>query len=85
MAASLLVVGGIGRAQRRAPTLVIDNSFTLKTSDPGRAFDPTASMIDRAIYDTLFTYKGDDLAHPIPLLVSIVEGEPERRRRSPSS
>ncbi len=49
---------------------MIDNSFTIKTSDPGRAFDPTASMIDRAIYDTLFTYKGDDLAHPIPLLVS---------------
>ena len=49
---------------------MIDNSFTIKTSDPGRAFDPTASMIDRALYDTLFTYKGDDLAHPIPLLVS---------------
>src|SRR5204862_4254080 len=48
----------------------IDNSFTLKTSDPQRAFDPTGSIIDRAIYDTLFTYKGGDLAHPIPLLVS---------------
>ena len=31
---------------------------------------PTASLVDRAIYDTLFTYKGGDLAHPIPLLVS---------------
>ena len=51
-------------------TLVVDNSFTIKTSDPQRAFDPTASIVDRAIYDTLFTYKGDDLAHPIPLLVS---------------
>jgi peptide/nickel transport system substrate-binding protein len=57
-----------GRAA--APTLVIDNSFTLKTSDPGRAFDPTGSIVDRAMYDTLFTYKRDDLAHPIPLLVS---------------
>ena len=53
-----------------APTLVIDNSFTLKTADPQRAFDPTGSIIDRAIFDTLFTYKGSDLAHPIPLLVS---------------
>jgi peptide/nickel transport system substrate-binding protein len=53
-----------------APTLVIDNSFTLKTTDPQRAFDPTGSIIDRAIFDTLFTYKGSDLAHPIPLLVS---------------
>jgi peptide/nickel transport system substrate-binding protein len=51
-------------------TLVVDNSFTIKTSDPQRAFDPTASIIDRALYDTLFTYKGGDLANPIPLLVS---------------
>ena len=51
-------------------TLVIDNSFTIKTSDPQRAFDPTASIVDRAIYDTLFTYRGSDLAHPVPLLVS---------------
>src|SRR5262249_59201314 len=42
----------------------------IKTSDPGRAFDPTASLVDHAIYDTLFTYRGDDLAHPVPLLVS---------------
>lgn len=51
-------------------TLVIDNSFTIKTTDPQRAFDPTASIVDRGIYDTLFTYQKDDLAHPIPLLVS---------------
>ena len=50
-------------------TLVVDNSFTLKTTDPQRAFDPTGSIIDRAIYDTLFTYNKGDLAHPIPLLV----------------
>ena len=52
-----------------APTLVVDNSFTIKTSDPQRAFDPTASIIDRAIYDTLFTYNKGDLTTPIPLLV----------------
>jgi peptide/nickel transport system substrate-binding protein len=52
-----------------APTLVIDNSFTIKTTDPQRAFDPTGSLIDRALYDTLFTYKGGNLANPIPLLV----------------
>ncbi|MBV8065934.1 MAG: ABC transporter substrate-binding protein [Actinobacteria bacterium] len=51
-------------------TLVVDNSFTIKTSDPQRAFDPTGSLIDRALYDTLFTYKGGDLSNPIPLLVS---------------
>src|SRR5271170_4462489 len=69
LAASVLVADG-ATARVSAPTLVIDNSFTIKTSDPGRAFDPTASMIDRAIYDTLFTYKGGNLAVPVPLLVS---------------
>ncbi len=69
VAASLLVAGASAH-RSSAPTLVIDNSFTIKTSDPGRAFDPTASMVDRAMYDTLFTYKGDNLATPIPLLVS---------------
>src|SRR5882724_4628497 len=52
-----------------AATLVVDNSFTIKTADPQRAFDPTASIIDRAIFDTLFTYNKGDLTTPIPLLV----------------
>jgi peptide/nickel transport system substrate-binding protein len=60
---------GVNRHAAASSTLVIDNSFTLKTSDPQRAFDPTGSIVDRALYDTLFTYKGSDLAHPIPLLV----------------
>jgi len=69
VAASLLVAGASARTAS-GTTLVIDNSFTIKTSDPGHAFDPTASMIDRALYDTLFTYNGDNLADPVPLLVS---------------
>lgn len=68
--AAVALVSGATARTLAAPTLVIDNSFTIKTSDPGRAFDPTGSMVDRALYDTLFTYKGDDLAHPVPLLVS---------------
>jgi peptide/nickel transport system substrate-binding protein len=52
-----------------APTLVIDKSFDIKTSDPQRAFEPTGAIVDRGIYDTLFTYKGSDVAHPVPLLV----------------
>ena len=70
VAASVLVAQRRRAHARRRTTLVIDNSFTIKTSDPGRAFDPTASLVDHALYDTLFTYKGGDLAHPIPLLVS---------------
>ncbi len=68
--AATVVVATAATAAASAPTLVIDNSFTIKTSDPGRAFDPTGSMVDRAIYDTLFTYKGGNLTNPIPLLVS---------------
>jgi peptide/nickel transport system substrate-binding protein len=66
--AGIAVVAASG-ATSKTPTLVIDNSFTIKTSDPQRAFDPTASIVDRGIYDTLFTYAKSDLAHPIPLLV----------------
>ena len=77
VAASVLVANG-ATARTASATLVVDNSFTIKTSDPRRAFDPTASLVDHALYDTLFTYKGGDLAHPIPLLVLVVQGEPER-------
>jgi peptide/nickel transport system substrate-binding protein len=58
-----------GTRVAEAPTLVVDNSFALDTTDPHRAFDPTSVIVDRAVYDTLFTYRGNDLAHPIPLLV----------------
>jgi len=50
-------------------TLVVDRSFEIKTADPQRAFEPTASIVDRGLYDTFFTYKGGDLAHPVPQLV----------------
>jgi peptide/nickel transport system substrate-binding protein len=51
-------------------TLVVDRSFEIKTSDPQRAFEPTAAIVNRAVFDTLFTYKGGDVAHPLPMLVS---------------
>jgi len=57
------------RAADTRPTLVIDNSFLIDTTDPHRAFDPTAIVADRAIYETLFTFERTDLTHPIPLLV----------------
>ena len=72
VAALACAAAAIGATNRHAAgsTLVVDNSFTIKTADPQRAFDPTASIVDHAIFDTLFTYRKDDLAHPIPLLVS---------------
>src|SRR5262249_13455665 len=66
---AMTAYGASGRSAASG-TLVIDNSFTLKTSDPQRGFDSTASIVDRGIFDTLFTYSKNDLAHPVPLLVS---------------
>ena len=57
------------RARRRTRS----SSTTRSRSRPptrGGPSIPTASLVDHALYDTLFTYKGGDLAHPIPLLVS---------------
>jgi peptide/nickel transport system substrate-binding protein len=70
LAAAAITTGATTRSSA-APTgtLVIDRSFEIKTADPQRAFEPTAAIVDRGIYDTFFTYKGGDLAHPRPLLV----------------
>jgi len=68
-AGSTSVRGGADRSAA-GTTLVIDRSFEIKTSDPQRAFEPTASIVDRGIYDTLLAYKGSDVAHPIPDLVT---------------
>ncbi|MEV5755076.1 ABC transporter substrate-binding protein, partial [Actinoallomurus sp. NPDC052308] len=31
-------------------TLVVDTSFNLKTADPGRMYEQTGLMVDRALY-----------------------------------
>jgi len=61
---------GGGARGAAAATLVIDRSFEIKTSDPQRAFEPTAAIVDRGVYDTLLTYRGSDVSHPVPLLAS---------------
>jgi peptide/nickel transport system substrate-binding protein len=50
-------------------TLVIDNSFVIRTSDPQREFDPTGSIVAHATYDTLVTFKGAGTT-PVPWLAS---------------
>jgi peptide/nickel transport system substrate-binding protein len=66
-------------APEALPTLVVDTSFALDTTDPGRAYDPTSITVDRAIYDTLFTYRGNHLARPVPLLVRSWTSDHARR------
>src|SRR6266487_3903059 len=73
-ALTVLVAAAVASGAANGPsapsvTLVVDRSFEIKTADPQRAFEPTAAIVDRGIYDTFFTYKGGDLAHPRPLLV----------------
>ena len=68
------VKGGAADMPPPTPTLVVDRSFEIKTADPQRAFEPTRAIVNRGRYDTFFTYKGGDLAHPVPLLVQLVVG-----------
>jgi peptide/nickel transport system substrate-binding protein len=76
--AASLAAGGAA-APLTGPTLVVDNSFALDTTDPQRAYDPTSITVDRAIYDTLFTYRGSDMTRTIPLLVQSWTSEHARR------
>ena len=64
-----VATGATASSSAPTGTLVIDRSFEIKTADPQRAFEPTAAIVDRGIYDTFFTYNGGDVAHPVPLLV----------------
>jgi peptide/nickel transport system substrate-binding protein len=40
---------------------VIDTAFDLATADPGRMFEFTGQIVDRALYSTLLTYTKDNL------------------------
>ena len=53
-----------GSAAPAQDTLVVDRSFEIRTADPQRAFEPTASIVNRAVYDTLLTFKGGDVSKP---------------------
>ncbi|MEU8271190.1 ABC transporter substrate-binding protein [Sphaerisporangium sp. NPDC049002] len=54
-------------------TLVMDASFTLKTADPGRNYEPTGLLIGKALYDTLLTFEGSDVTKPVPSLAESYE------------
>jgi peptide/nickel transport system substrate-binding protein len=61
-------------------TLVIDRSFEIKTSDPQRAFEPTAAIVDRGIYENLLAFKGSDVAHPVPQLAQSYKASKDAKR-----
>jgi peptide/nickel transport system substrate-binding protein len=57
-------------ASAAAKILVVDTAFQLTSPDPGRQFEMTGNMIVRTLYSSLLTYKGGDIAKPIPDLAT---------------
>ena len=72
VAAIALFATSAWSAEGQTETLVVDRSFEIRTSDPQRAFEPTASIVDRAVYDTLLTFKGGDVSRPLPMAAQSV-------------
>ena len=66
-AATAFLSASAWSAEAQTETLVVDRSFEIRTADPQRAFEPTASIVDRAMYDTLLTFKGGDVSRPLPM------------------
>src|ERR1700712_298451 len=54
----------------RSKTLVVDNTFDLKASDPARAFELTGSIVDKALYETALTFEGSDVTKPVAQLTT---------------
>ncbi|GAA4738291.1 ABC transporter substrate-binding protein [Amnibacterium soli] len=59
-------------------TLVVDNAFDLKTSDPARAFELTGSIVDKALYETALTFEGSDVTKPVPQLTTYKMSDDEK-------
>ncbi|MEO3812738.1 ABC transporter substrate-binding protein [Sphaerisporangium sp. B11E5] len=68
-----------GQSAPAAKTLVVDASFTLKTADPGRNYEPTGLIVGKALYDTLLTFEGSDVTKPVPSLAESYEQSEDGR------
>ncbi|RIX31118.1 ABC transporter substrate-binding protein [Amnibacterium setariae] len=82
-AAVALIVTGCssssgGGQSTSSKTLVVDNAFDLKTSDPARAFELTGSIVDKAIYETALTFNGSDVTKPVPQLTTYTMSDDEK-------
>jgi peptide/nickel transport system substrate-binding protein len=70
--------GGNSSSGGSGKTLVVDNSFDLKTSDPARAFELTGSIVDKALYETVLTFNGSDVTKPVPDIMSYSESNDDK-------
>lgn len=59
-----------GAASDDVKTLVVNDAFDLKTSDPARAFELTGTTVDHAIYETALNYDGADVKKIVPGICS---------------
>ncbi|HEV3460565.1 MAG TPA: ABC transporter substrate-binding protein [Candidatus Dormibacteraeota bacterium] len=60
-------------------TLVVDKSFDMKTADPGREFEISGSIVVKAMYDTLLTFKGSDVTKALPWIASSYDGSSDAK------
>lgn len=68
MATLVLSTLAIGQASSRQESLIVGTSFNLKTLDPGRSFELTAILTNKALYDTLVTLADDEQGDVTPQL-----------------
>ena len=59
-------------------SLVLDTSFDIKTLDPARSFEPTGTLINHVLYETLLTFPGDDVSAPVDGLASFEFSDEDR-------
>lgn len=64
---------------RALAQVTVDSVFTSATLDPARTYDPTGSMVDHGLYETLLTFAGDDVSRVVPGLATLDESRDARR------
>jgi peptide/nickel transport system substrate-binding protein len=70
--AALLVTGACGGSgtgssgSSSGKTLVVDDAFDLKTTDPARSFEFTGVLLDKQIYETALNYDGANVKKIVP-------------------
>lgn len=67
--------GRVDTADGSDATLTINKAFDLKTADPGRMYEPTGQMVDKALYETLLTFEGGDVSQVVDGLASLEQSD----------
>ncbi|WP_200332178.1 ABC transporter substrate-binding protein [Leucobacter sp. L43] len=65
-------------AGEEGKSVVVDASFDIKTLDPARSFEPTGSIVNHVLYETLLTFDGDDVSVPVDGLASYELSDEDR-------